>query len=335
MILFFLLLLPNKRIPIFNTWGKNYFNIYLFYKIFTIVARIEFFSHKKYSDYIIEYSFLFTLINMFIFGSDFFIKLYYSLFISIYLNLLEFKIKGKIISTAIFVSLIMLLSIKPFSICYNHKKSGMNFFKEKIHFIENSHAQKEDLKESFDNAIRISYIGDLMLSKDQITAAKNNITGKYEFDQMFKYTSTHFKESDFSIGVYNGLSEGNNIIFPNINDSGNISSYLNFPEEFVESVKNAGINMINTAANHLLDQNIEGVIGTLDILDKKNIIHVGSYRNQDEKDKIEIVNLGGIRIAFLAYISELKHYTSEYIYEKYRFTTRIIPKNNNIFYARI
>ena len=171
-------------------------------------------------------------------------------------------------------------------------------------------------------------MGDLLLLKDQIIAAKNSNTGKYEFGEMFQHISKHFHDSDFSIGVYSGPSAGNNI-------SKNISETLNIPDEFAEAVKNAGINMVNTANNHFLDQGIEGAIRTLDVLDKNNIIHIGTYRNQEEKDKIQIVNVRGIRIAFIAYMSIVEYETVEYIYENHKYITRIIPNEPNMIIARI
>ena len=38
---------------------------------------------------------------------------------------------------------------------------------------------------------------------------------------------------------------------------------------------------------------------TLDILDKYNISHVGSYRNQEEKDKVFIIEVKGIKTAYI------------------------------------
>ena len=122
------------------------------------------------------------------------------------------------------------------------------------------------------NAIRISYVGDLIMLKDQIISAKNESTGKYEFDEMFKYTSKHFKESDLSIGVYEGPSAGNKTSYSTSNYGDGIPLYLNYPDEFAESVKRAGINLVTTANNHLLDKNINGAIRTIDILDKNKIM---------------------------------------------------------------
>ena len=125
---------------------------------------------------------------------------------------------------------------------------------------------QQKLNKLLNNSIRISYIGDLILLKGQVTSAKNNITGKYEFDDIFKYTSKHFHESDLTIGVYEGPSAGNNTSYSTSNYGDGIPIYLNFPDEFAESVKKAGIDLVTTANNHLLDKKIDGAMRTIDIL---------------------------------------------------------------------
>ena len=339
MILFFLLLLPNIKIPIINKWGKNSLYIYLFHRIFTIIAQKQLFYQKKYSNHIIEYSILFSLIILFIFGSNFINKSCNFLFNSIHKNLLEFNTKGKIIGFIFCLSFISLLSINPIKIYLNQIKS----LQKSIHKITTSflkdqgdHMAKQNIRNLLDNSIRISYIGDLILLKDQVIFAKNNISGKYEFDDLFKYTSKHFLESDLTIGVYEGPSAGNNTSYSTSNYGDGIPLYLNFPDEFAESVKKAGINLVTTANNHLLDKNIQGAMRTLDLLDKYNIVHVGSYRNQEEKDKIFIMDVKGIKIGILAYTSIINNYKMDTIYTKYKYLTGIIPEEkNNIYYKEI
>ncbi len=107
--------------------------------------------------------------------------------------------------------------------------------------------------------------------KNQVIAAKNNKNGKYEFDEMFKYTSDLFKKSDLAIGVYEGPSAGNETSFSTSNYDDGLPLALNYPDEFAESVKKAGINLVSTANNHLLDKNVYGALRTIDILDKNNL----------------------------------------------------------------
>ena len=340
MILFFLLLTPNIKIPIINKWGRNSLYIYLFHRIFTVIADKKLFRKGKYLNHIIELSSSFTFIILFIFGSDFVTKNCNYILNSMHKNLVELNRKGKIIAFIFCFSFICLLLINPVTIYIDqvkiYKKTILKannlLYSRQTSNPSSTFLKKENIKDKINNSIRISYIGDLILLKDQVIAAKNNITGKYEFDDVFKYTSKHFHESDYTIGIYEGPSAGNNTSYSTSNFDDGIPLYLNFPDEFAEAVKNAGIDLVSTANNHLLDKKVEGAMRTLDILDKYNITHVGSYRNQEEKDKIEIIEVKGIKIAVLAYTSLMNYYKIDTLYEKYNYLTRIIPKKTKTKY---
>lgn len=62
-----------------------------------------------------------------------------------------------------------------------------------------------------------------------------------------------------------------------------------------------GVNFFSTANNHSLDQGEEGIIKTLDFLDSKGCMHVGTARTPEEQNDIPVIEKNGIRIAFTAY----------------------------------
>ncbi|MCR3759914.1 CapA family protein [Clostridium felsineum] len=80
---------------------------------------------------------------------------------------------------------------------------------------------------------------------------------------------------------------------------------LNTTKEIFEcySKHGKGINFFSTANNHSLDMGEEGLLATLDFLDKNGYKHrhVGTARDIKEQMNIPIIEKNGIRIAFLAY----------------------------------
>ena len=44
-----------------------------------------------------------------------------------------------------------------------------------------------------------------------------------------------------------------------------------------------------------------GLVRTLDVLDAAGLEHVGTYRTQQERDTVKIIDVGGIKLAMLAY----------------------------------
>jgi len=289
MIIFFLLLIPNTKILILNKWGKNSLYIYLFHRIITLIVSRNIFNKNNYSPYIIELSFIFTIIVLFAFGSDFVLYFCNASLEFIHKNFFNYNCKGKIIRHIFCFSFILILFINPIKI-YSHNKIEIIDINKGNHWKINN-----DLNNIFNNSIRISYVGDLIMLKDQVTSSKNNLTGKYNFDYMFKYTSNHFHESDLSIGVYEGPSAGDKTSYSTSNYDDNIPIFLNYPDEFAEAVKKAGINLVTTANNHLFDKKLEGALRTLDVLEKYSLIHLGTYRNIEEKRKVKIVNIKGIK----------------------------------------
>ena len=66
-----------------------------------------------------------------------------------------------------------------------------------------------------------------------------------------------------------------------------------------------GVQFFLTANNHAMDQGEEGLIKTLDFLDKKKLSYVGTARTPEEQDDIPVLTLGNIRVAMIGYTFSL------------------------------
>jgi poly-gamma-glutamate synthesis protein (capsule biosynthesis protein) len=62
-----------------------------------------------------------------------------------------------------------------------------------------------------------------------------------------------------------------------------------------------GIGLFSTANNHCLDQGEEGLRETLDFLDGRGCLHVGTARSPEERDAVVMVERKGIKVAFLSF----------------------------------
>jgi poly-gamma-glutamate synthesis protein (capsule biosynthesis protein) len=71
--------------------------------------------------------------------------------------------------------------------------------------------------------------------------------------------------------------------------------------KFVSAIKNAGIDIVNIANNHIFDYDNVGVFDTILYLDSLGIHHVGGGRNNDEAHRPVLVHVSGRRIGFLGY----------------------------------
>ena len=365
-----LLALPNRKIPFFTMAGRNSLYIYLFHRVFPIFFRNHYGPNLTVKK-ILYYGFIETILIMIVFGNDFITQKISKFINYIYTNLSKNTKSGKAIRLFCLCILFFIILVNPIKNKINRKSPKRKIIVKlnpkkivktpvKKNLVKESPPKKKsenkiqgksppinikyyttniltnELKQKLNSSIRISYIGDLILLKQQIISAYNESTKKYDFNDIFKYTKDHFHKSDLSIGVFEGPTAGGGIKdYSNSNYNDGISLYLNFPDEFVSAIKNSGINYVTTSNEHLLDKGIKGALRTLDILDKYNISHIGSYRNDKEKKKkeLQILNIKGVKIAFLAYTQFVNYNSVIKLYQKFNYLTSFIPteKKNNLY----
>ena len=68
----------------------------------------------------------------------------------------------------------------------------------------------------------------------------------------------------------------------------------------VDALAGAGFDVISTANNHSFDQSLDGALHTIDVLEERNLISVGTWKSGTQGGPV-IVEANGTRIAFLAY----------------------------------
>ncbi|MDU7925862.1 MAG: CapA family protein, partial [Finegoldia magna] len=91
---------------------------------------------------------------------------------------------------------------------------------------------------------KISFIGDIMCEPMLLKASK--INKGYNFDGVFEYIRDFLKESDYVVANLETPIAGEQLGFT--------SSLFEFnaPIEFLDALKDAGINLVTTANNHSL-----------------------------------------------------------------------------------
>ena len=143
-----------------------------------------------------------------------------------------------------------------------------------------------------DISINLSVIGDIMCHNTQYNDAYKN--GKYDFSYVFEDIKQYIQNADLSIGNLETTFAGPKIGY---------SSYptFNTPEAMAVDLKELGIDVLSTANNHSLDKGYTGIVNTIQELDKIGINHTGTYSSKEDASKILMLDVKGIKIAFLAY----------------------------------
>jgi len=82
----------------------------------------------------------------------------------------------------------------------------------------------------------------------------------------------------------------------------NLSGYprFNAPPQLAAAIGAAGYDACSVASNHAMDQGVQGVAGTLAVLDKAGLRHAGTGRTPREA-RPRILAVRGVRVALLSY----------------------------------
>lgn len=150
--------------------------------------------------------------------------------------------------------------------------------------------EKTDTSTTFTLAV----IGNIMCYNTQYLDAYQKETGSYDFSYVFDEISYDTKIPDITIGSLETSFAGEERGYHN---------YLTFntPDNLAYCLKKIGVDVLSTATNHCLDMGFSGLCRTLDILDDADISHLGTYRTQEEQEKILIKYVKGLKIAFVNY----------------------------------
>ena len=143
------------------------------------------------------------------------------------------------------------------------------------------------------DSISLYFAGDMMQHKAQLDAALQS-DGSYNYSGCFTQVTPEIEAADIAVCNFETTLGG-----------APYTGYPQFcsPDAYAQAVRDAGFEIFLTANNHCMDRRNRGLIRTLDILDSLGIKHLGTYRNQAERDSLYpyIIEHGGMRIALLNY----------------------------------
>ena len=198
-------------------------------------------------------------------------------------------------------------------------------------------AMTQEQKNAFDNALRITFAGDLILLEDQVKRAYDG--SKYDFSDVFEYAEPYISSADLAVGVFEGPMAGAEAGYTSSNFDDGKELYLNFPDEFAAAVKNAGFDLVTTANNHLMDKGEKGALRTIDILDKIGLDHTGSYKTPDDKknNHVKLIECQNIKIAVLSYTYGCNYTDISQLTEngKYAYLTSVISGTDGELFEKL
>jgi len=138
--------------------------------------------------------------------------------------------------------------------------------------------------------IKLLFVGDIMLSRTvgDIMAKKND--WKYPFLEMADF----LRSADLTVGNLEGPISSRGV------NQGSIYSFRADPQA-AEGLLYSGFDVLSIANNHILDWGRTALSDTIGVLNDVGIAAVGAGHNFEEANAPRVIEIRGVKIAFLAY----------------------------------
>ena len=141
----------------------------------------------------------------------------------------------------------------------------------------------------------VGVTGDMLMHKPLITSAATG--SSYDFSEMFRYISEYYTSYDYMIAnletTLGGKKAGPYQGYP----------HFNCPDEIVDGLMGAGVDMLLTANNHTFDTAYNGMMRTVQVLKEKGMDYLGTRESEDESFYM-VKDLNGIKVGMVCYTYE-------------------------------
>lgn len=158
--------------------------------------------------------------------------------------------------------------------------------------------------------IVVAAVGDVIPHMSIVDSVKDAERESYDFRPVFAPVAPYLSGADYTVANLETRFAGSDVGY---------SGYplFNSPISLAYALKMAGVDLLATANNHALDYGWEGITSTLDQLDSIGMAHVGTYRSPEEKATPYVVDIQGVKVAFLDYTEWLNGLTPPEEHEGY------------------
>ena len=150
--------------------------------------------------------------------------------------------------------------------------------------------QEEEPKK--DISFTITALGDVLCHNTQYWDAYIKETDTYDFSYVFENVKEYTQAGDVTIAnLETSFADAPYSNYPTFNSPANLATAL----------KNIGVDIITTAGNHCLDKGYKGLTETIDVLDENKLEHLGTYKSEEDQQKLFVKDINGAQVAFIDY----------------------------------
>src|SRR5574344_55623 len=137
--------------------------------------------------------------------------------------------------------------------------------------------------------VRIIFAGDIVFSPQEMKGSTQS-NGSGDYAHYLRFVKAYIEGADLAVANFEV-------------DKANKSSQPSSPEALLIAAKEVGFDILNTTNNDGIGKEKANIERTLQILDQQKMLHVGAYRDLNEREHNYplMVERNGIKIAFLSY----------------------------------
>ena len=148
-----------------------------------------------------------------------------------------------------------------------------------------------------DNKASFLFCGDNLAHDAVLNNAKRFAEGKdqtYDFLPIYSDVEPYIKKADCAVINQESQIAG---------DAGKIGGYprFNTPKQMGEDLITLGFDVVTLANNHMLDNGTDGYKNCINYWKTKPVLSVGAYESKADYDNIRVLDVNGIKVAFLSY----------------------------------
>lgn len=128
--------------------------------------------------------------------------------------------------------------------------------------------------------------------------------GEYDFSVFYENIKSYLARTDLKFINQETISGGDEL---------GLSGYpqFNSPRDLIYQLRDLGFNMVNLANNHSLDTGARGIYHALYHWSKTGCTYAGIYTDEEDRARIRVREINGVRFALLGYTSHTNGIASD------------------------
>ncbi len=156
--------------------------------------------------------------------------------------------------------------------------------------------------------VTIAAVGDVLMHIPIINSVHDPESDSYAFNEVFQPVEPYVSWPDYSIGNLETRMAGSIVGYRGY-------PRFNTPSDLAGHLSECGFDLVATANNHCLDWGWAGVVNTISYLDEAGLDRIGTFSSAEERMEPFIIDLKGIRVAFLNYTESTNGLTIQADYQ--------------------